>query len=369
MIFCWLAFGLVVLYSASLPSGLHDFNDPLHFIKLQVFFAICGLIIFGLTLRTPLSHWWRWTPAYFGGILLALLATRLLGVNLNGAARWLPLGPFQVQPSEFAKPILILQTVWILDRWQSLKPAARILWGAAPLVMILAVLLQPSLSMALLMSILLGVMVFVGGIPRGWLGGISLLLGAGLAFKVSQTPYQIKRLISFSNPLALAQGSGYQVTQSFLAIASGGLFGVGYGMSALKYKFLPYPYSDFIFSVFAEEFGLVGVALFLVFLMIFALLGLRVSWRFSAPRPVRLLALGTTLLLVIQSLLHLAVITGCLPPTGMPLPLVSYGGSGICAALWTCGLLIRAAREAGQPQLSVVRGQNPPLRLAKPRAF
>jgi len=197
-------------------------------------------------------------------------------------------------------------------------------------------------------------MAFAGGLPLIWLVGSVAGAAGVVAYRISSTPYQLKRLLSFLDPFAQADGSGYQVVQSLLAIGSGEGWGVGFGLSAQKVKFLPYPYSDFIFAVFAEEFGLAGVIGFLIFLGIFAWTGLRLSTRFSAPRPVRLLAFGCTMLLVVQSLMHVGVVTGLLPPTGMPLPLVSYGGSAVWAALITCGLLVRAAREAGPVRLAVV---------------
>ncbi|WP_287128443.1 FtsW/RodA/SpoVE family cell cycle protein [Candidatus Cyanaurora vandensis] len=355
MIYVWLVFGLVVLYSASLPQGLREFKDPTHFFMLQLLWVTLGVGVFETVIRTPLVYWWRGSPFLFGTVFLAVLATQWVGVELNGADRWLALGPVSLQPSEFAKPLLVLQTAWVIDRWSQLRPPAQFFWGLALVAMIGAVYTQPSLSMALLMAVVLWLMAFAGGFPLVYLVGSVGAAVAVIALKVSTTAYQMKRLTSYLDPFApnQIQGAGYQVVQSLLAIGSGGWWGVGFGLSAQKVSFLPYPYSDFIFAVFAEEFGLVGVVGFLAFLTVFALVGLRLSTRFSAARPVRLLAFGCTMMLVVQSLMHIGVVTGLLPPTGMPLPLVSYGGSAIWAALITCGLLVRAAREAGMVRLDV----------------
>ncbi len=354
MIFCWLGFGLVLLFSASLPQGLESFQDPFYFLTRQVTWGVVGLMLFWAVTKIPLAHWWRWSPFLFFTVFVAVIATQWLGATINGAERWLVLGPVRFQPSEFAKPLLILQAVWVLDRWPRLSPIKRLFWCGALVGLIAAIFAQPSLSMALLLALVLWLLAFAGGFPLRILILSPLVLGVGLAIKVSQTSYQFERLQTFLNPFADPQGSGYQVIQSLLAVSLGGNWGVGFGLSAQKVSYLPYAYSDFIFAVFAEEFGLVGVSAVLIFLTCFGLLGLRLSVRFSAPRPVRLLALGTTLVLVVQSFLHIGVVTGCLPPTGMPLPFVSSGGSGLCAALITAGLLIRAAREAGQMRLEVV---------------
>jgi cell division protein FtsW len=338
-----------MVYSASLPEGLKKFDDPFHFVGLQLFWVGLGVVAFQWMIRTPLSFWWHKSP--FLLIFGAVLATYFVSKELNGAARWVSIGPFNLQPSELAKPLLILQAVWVIDHWRSLKPWVRYGWVITLLLLIFAVYKQPSLSMAILMAIVLWLVTFAGGGSLRWLVGVALLGGGGLVYRVMDTTYQVKRVNSFMDPFASAQDGGYQVVQSLLAIGSGGLWGVGYGLSAQKVDFLTYSYSDFIFAIFAEEFGFIGVIAFLVFLTLFALLGLRVSLRFSAPRGVRLLALGCTLMLTIQSLLHLAVVTGSLPPTGMPLPFVSYGGSGILGALFTAGLLVRAAREAGPMRL------------------
>ncbi len=359
LIYGWLIFGLVILYSASLPEGVKLYQQPLHFVGLQLVWVVIGLACFQIIIRLPLSFWWRWSPLFFIGVFVAVLLARFTGVSLNGAARWIALGPFNIQPSEFAKPMLVLQTTWVLNRWPRLPSWARTGWCLALLGLVGAVLAQPSLSMASLMLCVLGLMIFMSGFPLPWLGGLLLVGAPFLTLKVATTNYQTSRLTAFVDPFAHAQGSGFQVVQSILAIASGGLWGVGFGMSSQKVGTLPYPYSDFIFAVFAEEFGLVGVLAFLSFLVVFTWTGLQLSLRPSTPRPIGLLALGTTLMLVIQSLLHLAVVTSSVPPTGMPLPLVSYGGSGLVAALVTAGLLVRCARESGQARLEILAGGKP----------
>jgi cell division protein FtsW len=345
LVYIWLAFGLVLLFTSSVPLGTMDFGSPLYFVFRQLLWGALGLGVFYATCRVPLSFWFRWSNLFFFSVLALVVATRFIGAELNGASRWLILGPISIQPSEFAKPALVIHTAMLLERWPKMDFSNRALWIAITLALIGAVLVQPNLSMAVLLSVVLWLMAFIGGLP------LSLLLtgiGAGAAlavYKISTTTYQLSRVEAFSNPFAQAQTGGYQLVQSLLAVGSGGWWGTGFGLSQQKANFLPYPYSDFIFAVFAEEFGLIGCLAFLCFLLLFLWSGLRFVLQLSAPKRVRLVAAGATLMMVTQSAIHIAVVIGAIPPTGMPLPLVSYGGSGLVATLLTAGLLVRAARE------------------------
>jgi cell division protein FtsW len=345
LIYIWLAFGLVLLFTSSVPVATMAYGSPLYFVFRQALGILLGLGVFFFTCRVPLSFWFRWSPLFFFSVLALVTATHFIGTELNGASRWLILGPVSIQPSELAKPALVIHMALLLERWPKLDLANRALWTGSALALVGAVLVQPNLSMAVLLSAVLWLMAFIGGLP------LSLLLsglGAGAAlavYKVSTTPYQLSRFLAFLDPFAQAQTGGYQVVQGLLAVGSGGWWGTGFGLSQQKANFLPYPYSDFIFAVFAEEFGLIGCLAFLCFLLLFLWSGLRFVLRLAAPKRVRLVAAGATLMMVIQSVIHIAVVTGAIPPTGMPLPLVSYGGSGLVASLLTAGLLVRAVRE------------------------
>jgi cell division protein FtsW len=345
LVYIWLAFGLILLFTSSVPLGTMAYGNSLYFVFRQLLWGVLGLSVFFCTCRVPLSFWFRWSPLFFFSVLALVVATRFIGAELNGASRWLIFGPISIQPSEFAKPALVIHTALLLERWPKLDLSNRLVWTAITLAMIGAVLVQPNLSMAVLLSVVLWLMAFLGGLP------LSLLLtglGAGAAlavYKVSTTTYQLSRFEAFSDPFAQAQTGGYQLVQSLLAVGSGGWWGTGFGLSQQKANFLPYPYSDFIFAVFAEEFGLIGCFVFLCFLLLFLWSGLRFVLHLAAPKRVRLVAAGATLMMVVQSVIHIAVVAGAIPPTGMPLPLVSYGGSGLVASLLTAGLLVRAVRE------------------------
>jgi cell division protein FtsW len=219
-------------------------------------------------------------------------------------------------------------------------------------LLILLILKQPNLSTAALTGLLLWLMALAGGV------GLPVLLGAacggGLlgAASIAVNEYQRLRVVSFLDPWRDAQGDGYQLVQSLLAIGSGGLFGEGFGLSTQKLQYLPIQTTDFIFAVFAEEFGYVGSVVLLGFLLLFGFVGLRVALGCRSNQQ-RLVAIGCTALLVGQSILNIAVASGAMPTTGLPLPMISYGGNSLMSSLLVCGLLIRCSLESqGVPATS-----------------
>lgn len=342
----WLAFGLLVLFSASVPVGLMQYGDGLRFFNRQVLGALLGLGGLALACRVPLERWFRIALLVFPLLVVLIVLVKVpgIGVELNGARRWFQIGPLSVQPSELVKPFLLLLGSLVLARWPRLPGWWRVLSVTVMGLAIGGVLIQPDLGTAVLLAGVLWCLAFISGFN---IFGLLLLvgLGGGVAWwKISTTAYQMNRIQAFMDPWAAPQAEGYQLIQSLLAVGSGGITGSGFGLSLQKASSLPYPYSDFIFAVFAEEFGLVGTLAFVAFLLVFLVAGLRVAIKCADPAR-RLLAAGATLLLVGQAFLHIGVVAAALPPKGIPLPLVSYGGSGLIASLLCFGLLIRAARE------------------------
>ncbi|MCS6782822.1 MAG: FtsW/RodA/SpoVE family cell cycle protein [Gloeomargarita sp. SKYBB_i_bin120] len=343
--FLWLAVGLVVLFSASLPMSLADHGDGLYYIKRQVAWAVLGVLGYSAVLRMPLKWWWR--IAGPGLLVCAVLMGLTLshGTEVNEASRWLALGPLLLQPSELVKPFLILQSSRLFANWFYCPGPARLCWLGVFALLVGMTLLQPNLSMAGLMGMTLWVLALVAGLPWFYLG-TTAVAGAALAgVSLMLRDYQRQRVVSFLNPWADPLGHGYQLVQSLLAVGSGGLWGMGLGMSQQKLFFLPIQHTDFIFAVFAEEFGLVGSLLLLMFLLVYGGWGLRVALLAETQPALRLVALGATVLLVGQSLLNIGVATGVLPTTGLPLPFFSYGGNSLLASFLLAGLLVRVARE------------------------
>lgn len=348
----WCVVGLLVLASASWWVATREMGDGGYYIKRQLIWMVAswGLLVLGV--RLSLRRWLHLAPlALLSGCLLVAL-TLVMGSTVNGASRWLVVGPLQIQPSELVKPFVVLQGAALFAHWRRIGADQKLLWLGVFGLLILLILKQPNLSTAALTGLLLWLMALAGGV------GLPVLLGAacggGLlgAASIAVNEYQRLRVVSFLDPWRDAQGDGYQLVQSLLAIGSGGLFGEGFGLSTQKLQYLPIQTTDFIFAVFAEEFGYVGSVVLLGFLLLFGFVGLRVALGCRSNQQ-RLVAIGCTTLLVGQSILNIAVASGAMPTTGLPLPMISYGGNSLMSSLLVCGLLIRCSLESqGVPATS-----------------
>ncbi|MCL1474245.1 FtsW/RodA/SpoVE family cell cycle protein [Argonema antarcticum] len=350
--FLWLFMGLVVLFSASYPVGDANYGDGLYYFKRQLVSVLIGMVGFNLMVHFPLryvlgmAHW-------FVVLLLALILVTLipgLGTTTNGATRWLSFGPMPIQPSELIKPFLVLQSARIFGQWDRLSWKVRLTWLLIFTFVLLGILLQPNLSTTAFCGITIWLIALAAGLPYIYLMGTALgglLLGT---ISISVKEYQRRRIMSFLNPWADPMQDGYQLVQSLLAVGSGGTWGAGFGLSQQKLFYLPIQYTDFIFAVFAEEFGFAGGMVLLLLLLVYGTLALIVSMK--AQNAIhRLVAIGVMILMVGQSLMNIGVATGALPTTGLPLPLFSYGGNSMIASLLAAGLLIRVARESSEAEV------------------
>jgi cell division protein FtsW len=350
--FLWLFIGLAILFSASYAVADVDMGDGFYYFKRQILSIILGLVGFNLLVYSPLRYVLGMAN-WFVLLLLAIILVTLLpgiGITVNGATRWLAIGSFLIQPSELIKPFLVLQSARIFGQWDRLSWTVRLTWLGIFAIILAGILLQPNLSTAALCGMLLWLIALGAGLPFTYLGGAA---GTGLLLavvSVSIKEYQRRRLISFLNPWADPSQDGYQLIQSLLAIGSGGVWGKGFGLSQQKLFYLPIQYTDFIFAVFAEEFGLIGGLLLLLLLAAYATVGLKVALR-ARSQVHQLVAIGVVVLMVGQSLLNIGVVTGALPTTGLPFPLLSYGGNSIIASLLASGLLIRVARESNEAEV------------------
>jgi cell division protein FtsW len=348
----WLIIGLVTLMSASYPEGMVNNNDGLYILKRQMIGVAVGIVGFNLVSRLPLNKTIKIAPLMVLVFLLLIFATLIpgLGKTTMGASRWIAIGPFSLQPSELIKPFLVLQAAYLFSRWRKLANKVRLVWLIAFALVLAGILKQPNLSTTGLCGMSLWLIALAAELP---LSQLLIVAGGGLgiaSLSIALNPYQLDRITSFLDPWQDYHNKGYQLIQSLLAIASGSFGGSGYGLSQQKLSFLPIRSTDFIFAVYAEEFGFIGCLLLLLLIVGYGTLALRVAIKCSQELA-RLVAVGAMVFLIGQSLINIGVATGSLPTTGLPLPFFSYGINSIVASLLLAGLLVRVARESNTTRI------------------
>ncbi|MGH7505888.1 MAG: FtsW/RodA/SpoVE family cell cycle protein [Longimicrobiales bacterium] len=348
-----LSIGLVTVYSTSAvkaqAQGLADY----HYVIRQAAGGALGLALLAAAAwldyrRLRLLAWpglFLVTAALF---VMVLPGTQTIAPVVNGARRWLYLGPIIVQPSEFAKVALIAWTAALaVKKQERLSSLSR---GLLPFLVVWLVVaglifLEPSLSAAAITILLAALVLFAGGAR---IGHLLLLAIVGLPLvwaKVGDAVYRVRRIATFLDPNFDVEGMSYQINQSLIAIGSGGIFGRGFGHGQQKYGFLPEPFNDFIFAMFGEEWGLLGIILLIVLFTAFALIGYRIA-RGAPDLFGALLAVGLTNLIAVQAFLHMAVNLALTPTTGVTLPFMSYGRSSLLVCMFAVGVLINIARQA-----------------------
>jgi cell division protein FtsW len=280
---------------------------------------------------------------------MAALVVVLFMPAAGGAHRWVRMGPFNVQPSEFVKLVVILYVAALLAAREERIHEARAVPGPVLAVVgTLAVLVavEPDLGSAVMIAAVAFVMLFVAGLSWRHIGAASVLGAVLLVVAVLAEPYRLQRIRTFLQPGADPQNADYQLIQSLIAVGSGGLTGAGFGQGRQKAFFLPAAHTDFIFSVLGEEMGLIGAVLLLAAFLVLFWRGVRTALR-APDRHGFYLAMGVTSLLVIQALVHMGVCLGMLPTKGLPLPFISYGGSSLVATMAATGLLLNVSQHSG----------------------
>ncbi|MBI3232239.1 MAG: putative lipid II flippase FtsW [Candidatus Doudnabacteria bacterium] len=351
LILSLVSFGLIALYSASTVESFENFGNTTGFIFHQMLYGVgIGLILMTIFSKIDYHVWQKLLPGIIliSLLLLALVKAPGVGFSAGGATRWIHFGQFFFQPAELAKLALILY----LAAWSAKNRAEKtsFVFGLLPSLVIVAlfsvlILWQPdfgTMSVALCIS---AVMLFCSGVSIKrffWtaLAGFSFLL-----FMIKTEPYRWQRITSFLNPSHDPQGSGYQISQSLLAIGAGGLWGYGYGFSRQKYSYLPEPMGDSIFAVMAEELGFVRIMLLLLLFTLFLFKGRQIAK--NAPDAFgKMIAVGTTVWIISQALINIGSMVGILPLTGVPLPFFSYGSSALLVSLSAMGILLNISRQA-----------------------
>ncbi len=341
----WSISGIFILGSASWWVATREMGEGAYYIKRQIIWMIASWSIFYFAIKINLKSWLKLSgPCLLLGMAL-IASTSFFGSTVNGSTRWLIIGPIQVQPSELIKPFIILQSAKLFGQWERINSEKKLFWLTIFASIILLIIKQPNLSTAALTGILLWMIALAAGINFRYLFNTALTgLSVG-SISIFFNAYQQSRVLSFINPWKDPQESGYQLIQSLYAIGSGGLFGEGYGLSMQKLQYLPYRSTDFIFAVFAEEFGFFGSILLLSFLLVVAYLTLKISLN-CRNNYSKLIAIGSGTILVGQSIMHIAVSSGAMPTTGLPFPLISYGGNSLISSLLIAALLVRSSIES-----------------------
>ena len=343
-------FGAVMIYSASSYSAQRTYGDAFFYVKKQVFALILGIFAMTALIFVDLDKLRKYSWVFYaaGLVLLAAVFVPGLGVESYGAKRWLNLGITTVQPSEYAK----FTTVFFLadfmaerDMRKTKNLFAALAIGMAECVLII---LEPNMSITVCAAAVVAIMVFAGGAKRKSLAALGGGAALALPALIVAEPYRMKRLLAYIDPWSSPKGEGYQLIQSYYALGSGGLFGVGLFGSRQKYLFLPFSESDFILSVIGEEMGLFGVASVLALFVVFLTEGARTAVKAKNAFGCYL-AIGITAVVSVQVLVNAAVVSGSIPPTGLPLPFMSAGGSSLVAFLAATGLLANvSATDNGQ---------------------
>jgi cell division protein FtsW len=350
-VFLLTGLGLVTLYSSSYAFGQRFFGSGLYFISRQLILGAAGVALFFIASRISLEALRKlMKPLVIGTVILCVLTfVPGIGVSKNGASRWIRLGSWTYQPSELVKLVLPLYLAHIFDKKQ--EGLDSFSSGVLPPVLITAlffllIYLQNNFSTAVFIAVNALVIFFLAGVRlRYFFAALVMLLPlSGLLILTKE--HRLRRLISFIWPDWEPQGAGYQVRSSLLTIMSGGFFGKGVGQGTRKIASVPEIHSDFIFSSFAEESGFLGVLLLFILFAVFALRGYRGALRADSLFK-RLFCCGLLTMILSQALLNIAVVSGSLPATGIPLPFFSAGGSSLATTLLMAGFIVNAARQTG----------------------
>ncbi len=341
--------GLVFVYSASMYSAQKDFGNKYYFLTKQLVGALVGVVALAAMIFIPLDKAKKFAlPMYIISlILLALVFVPGIGIENYGAKRWIGTGGFSVQPSEIAKfAFVLLAAKYMSDNSDKMKKFRGLLTVALMGVAIcILVILEPNMSITMCVALVMLAMLFIGGVKIKHLALCILPLVVLVPVLIAIEPYRLARLMAYLDPWASPKGEGYQLIQSFYALGSGGWFGVGLFNSRQKFDFLPFAESDFIFAVIGEEIGFIGSVLVLGLFILLIYCGIKIAKK-AVSRFECYLAAGISCVIAIQTLLNIAVVTGTIPPTGLPLPFISSGGSSLVVFMASVGILLNIDRNS-----------------------
>ena len=350
-------FGIVMVFSASYYSTISADVGPYHYLRLSVTWALVGFVIMIGVSFIPYRVYYVLAPIIIVMSLIFLVALFTpLGIEINRATRWIgiPGTELTFMPGEFAKAAIIIGCAWYYtkyaDKVKNFIYGFLVIIGAA-FVYFYLIYKQPNLSTAVIVLVLVLIMMFLAGVPVGFVAGITLAGGVGIYYMIQNAAgFHLDRISGYLDPFSDAQGDFYQTVQGLLALGSGGLTGSGLGNSVQKALWLPFAQNDFIFAIIGEETGLIGCILVLIAFLVLIWRCLLIAMR-SKDRFAMLLASGIAILFALQVILNIGVVTNVLPPTGVILPFISYGGNAIILFMFLMGIT-----------LNISRGDKPDLR-------
>jgi cell division protein FtsW len=352
--------GLVMVLSASSVQSQRESGSTWSIFTRQAMWAVVALGVLYAVARVDYRFWRRVIPLLLVGAFGLLLVVLIpgVGIRVNGARSWLGVGPLRLQPAEVVKLTLLLFTADLLarrhdrmDDWRlTLMPVLTVVGLAVVLMM-----LQPDLGSTIVMGAIVLAVLFVAGVPLGWLTGVSTLGFAGALVLALGKTYRRNRLLAFLHPSKDPSNTSYQINQSLTGVASGRWFGLGLGESRAKWGFLPNAHTDFIFAIIAEELGLVGALLVVGLFLAFAVFGVRAALH-APDRFGMLVASGVTAWILTQAFVNIGGVVGILPITGLTLPFISFGGTSLVVTMAATGLLLNVAAH----------GANAPSRPPRP---
>lgn len=343
-----LTIGLATVYSASSITADQMGRGHAYFLLRQVTGVVAGLVVFAVAAKIDAERWygWAWPLMGLAIVLLAVVilpGTESIAPRINGSRRFLKGGSFQ--PSELGKLALIVWTAMLLVKKGDLM--RRLTKGLLPFLIVLAALnvlvaLEPDLSVALMYTLIMGIILFAGGVRIGHFVALLILVIPAAWQQIERLNYVLLRMVTFFDPGSVPSETGYQQTQSLIAVGSGGALGVGFGEGRQQYGFLPYAYDDFIAGNIGEEWGFLGLTIVILAFVLYGVLGFRIARLARTPFQ-KLVAVGITATVIITAYLHIAVSIGLLPTTGLTLPFISYGRSNLVITMLMTGILVNIA--------------------------
>ncbi|MFZ4450725.1 putative lipid II flippase FtsW [Salibacterium aidingense] len=346
-------FGIIMIYSASFPLAIDIYDNASHFFDRQLIWFVVGMGLLVFFMHFRYDMWRKLSPLLILGSVLLLITVLLVGTHIRGATSWITIGPFTIQPSEFVKLAVIIYLAQVYSQKQAY--INKFISGVLPPLVVVVfifslIMLQPDLGTAAAILMTAGIIVFLSGAKWRHLTVLALLSGGVITYFAISESYRMQRLIAFRDPFETAErasGGAYQLIQSYISFAHGGLTGTGLGQSVQKMHYLPDPHTDFILAVIAEELGIFGIGFVLLCLLMIAwrgvLAGIRCRQTFGT-----LLAFGIVFQLVSQAIVNAGAASGLLPITGLPFPFLSYGGSSLLVSLASIGIVANISREGNR---------------------